>query len=244
MLALVWVAVSFSVVLELPLNPRGWLGSDQAVILGWRQAGPIHLLLALALSATAFPLFVASPRRAPAAYDWLLVILAASVLRLPDVPQCPRPGARVRPPISGCCPAAIVLLGLAVYRSAGLPLLIVAALIGFYLFFGDRPFMPDTLRWSGTGAEAAMQRIWIGTDGVFGRPLEVCATFVFSLVVLGALMDRAGGSAYIAKCALSLVGHVRGGAVHGGGTVVSRDRDHVGRVHASSHPGKPGRQCR
>ena len=211
--ALVWVAVNFSVVFDVPLNPRGWLGSDQAVNLGWRHAGPIHLLLALALSAMAFPLFAASRRRAPTAYDWLLVILSgvfsAYLMFL---------NARGPAPMTGLdlwvLTGGIVLLGLAVYRSAGLPLLLIAALIGFYLFFGDRPFMPDTMRWSGTGAEAAMQRIWIGTDGVFGRPMEVCTTLVFSLVVLGGLMDRAGGSAYIAKCALSLVGHVRGGAAH------------------------------
>lgn len=240
--ALVWVAVHFSVVFGFPLNPRGWLGSVEAVILTWRHAGPVHLLLALALSAIAFPLFAASRRHAPAAYDWLLVILAvlfsAYLLFL---------NARGPAPLSGpdfwVLTGGIVLLGLAVCRSAGLPLLIVAALIGFYLFFGDRPFMPDAVRWTGTGAEAAMQRIWIGTDGVFGRPLEICATLVFSLVVLGALMDRAGGSAYVAKCALSLVGHVRGGAVHAaaisslvGGIVSAGSAQAVLRAHRETMP--------
>ena len=212
-IALMWLAFHFATAFDALQWLRPSFGSDNSTAFGWRLAGPLHLLFALALSAIAFPLFAASRRRAPAAYDWLLVALAllfAGYLMFLNA----RGVVAVSDPDLWVLTGGVGLLGLGVYRSAGLPLLIVTALIAFYLFFGDRDFMPDAARWSGIGAGSAMQHLWLGTEGVFGRPLEVCATLVFSLVVLGALMDRAGGSAYVVKCALSLVGHVKGGAVH------------------------------
>ena len=212
-LALIWIAIQFAAAFDVPAWLRAALGADQTIALGWQRMAAVHLLFALALSAFAFPLFAASRRDALPAYDWLLVLLAllfAAYLAFLN--------ARGGVPVSGIDLTVLVggtgLLGLAIYRAAGLPLLIVTVLIGFYLFFGDRPFMPDAVRWTGVRTANALERLWVGTEGILGRPLELSATLVFPLVVLGALMDRAGGTAYVAKCALSLAGHLRGGTVH------------------------------
>ncbi|MGI9413763.1 MAG: TRAP transporter fused permease subunit [Hyphomicrobiales bacterium] len=211
--AFAWIAFQIAMALDGVVWLRGAVGPEATFALTWQRTGVVHLLFALVLSALAFPLFAGSRSGGVPVYDWLLAFLGAcfaaylAVLAGTGVASLSRLDLIVLACGTG-------LFGLAVYRAAGLPLLALTALMTFYVLFGDRPFMPDGLRWPGVSTGEALRRLWTGSDGVLGRPLEVSATLVFPLVVLGALMERAGGAAYIAKAAMSLVGHFRGGAVH------------------------------
>jgi TRAP transporter 4TM/12TM fusion protein len=52
---------------------------------------------------------------------------------------------------------------------------------------------------------------YIATDGIFGTPLGVSATFVFLFVLFGAFLQKLGGGEFFIDLAYSLFGRFRGG---------------------------------
>ena len=78
----------------------------------------------------------------------------------------------------------LVLVLESVRRTVGLGITLI--LIGFLLFayFGNR--IPiDELRHGGLDVETIVSIIFYGTDGVFGTPIGVCATFIIVIIMLG-----------------------------------------------------------
>ncbi|MFC6658308.1 TRAP transporter permease [Roseibium salinum] len=102
-------------------------------------------------------------------------------------------------------------LALAVYRSLGLPLVIVASVFVFYVFFGHVDFMPDAIQWRGASLGKAMWHFWMQSEGVFGVALGVSASMIFLFVLFGSLLEKAGAGNYFIKLAFALLGHLRGG---------------------------------
>jgi TRAP transporter 4TM/12TM fusion protein len=81
----------------------------------------------------------------------------------------------------------------------------------FYVFFGDKDFIPDVIIWKGASFGKAMWHYWMQTEGVFGVALGVSASMVFLFVLFGALLEKAGAGNYFIKVAFALMGHLRGG---------------------------------
>ena len=67
----------------------------------------------------------------------------------------------------------MIVLAIAVYRALGLPLVIVASVFVFYVFFGDMSFIPDAIQWKGASFGKAMWHYWMQEEGVFGVALGV-----------------------------------------------------------------------
>jgi TRAP-type uncharacterized transport system fused permease subunit len=67
----------------------------------------------------------------------------------------------------------MICIGIAVYRSLGLPLLIVASLFIFYVMFGHLDFFPESMKWKGASLNKASWHFWMQTEGVFGVALGV-----------------------------------------------------------------------
>ncbi|MGF1445873.1 MAG: TRAP transporter permease [Pikeienuella sp.] len=103
------------------------------------------------------------------------------------------------------------VLAVAVYRALGLPLLIVAVVFVFYVFFGHLEIMPDALQWKGASLGKALWHYWMQLEGVFGVALGVSASMIFLFVLFGSLLERAGAGNYFVKLAFSVLGHLRGG---------------------------------
>ena len=183
------------------------------VIVNTDQARFIHLAFATFLAALAFPLFKSSPRHAIPWYDWILAALgAASCLYLlvfkDDI------AVRAGVPGAGDLIAAsvgMIVLGTAVYRALGLPLVVVASVFVLYVFFGHSELLPDAIRWKGASFGKAMWHYWIQTEGVFGVALGVSASMIFLFVLFGAILEKAGAGNYFIKLSFSLLGHFRGG---------------------------------
>jgi TRAP transporter 4TM/12TM fusion protein len=103
----------------------------------------------------------------------------------------------------------VVLLLEACRRALGAALTVVAGAFVLYAFFG--PYMPEVIAFKGVSLSRFMGQETMSTEGIYGIPLDVSAAIVFLFVLLGAMLERAGGGAYFVRLAYSLLGSFRGG---------------------------------
>ena len=210
-LAFVWALFQLYISSNIPF----WLTDVTGlyVIVNTDQARFIHLAFAMFLAALAFPLFKSSPRRRIPWYDWTLAALGAAscfyLLVFKD-------DIAVRAGVPGpsdliAASVGMIVLGTAVYRALGLPLVVVASVFVCYVFFGHSEMLPDAIRWKGASFGKAMWHYWIQTEGVFGVALGVSASMIFLFVLFGAILEKAGAGNYFIKFSFSLLGHFRGG---------------------------------
>lgn len=78
-----------------------------------------------------------------------------------------------------------------------------------YAYFG--PYMPDLIIHKGYSIERMSTTLWLTTEGVFGIPLGVAATFVFIFVLFGAFLEATGGGNFFINLAYALTGRFSGG---------------------------------
>ncbi len=210
-MAFVWALFQLYISSNIPFWLTDVTGLN--VIVNTDQARFLHLAFAMFLAALAFPLFKTSPRREIPWYDWVLATLgAASCLYLLVF----KDDIAVRAGVPGpsdlvAASVGMIVLGTAVYRALGLPLVVVASVFVLYVFFGHSELLPDTIRWKGASFGKAMWHYWIQTEGVFGVALGVSASMIFLFVLFGAILERAGAGNYFIKFSFSLLGHFRGG---------------------------------
>ncbi len=177
------------------------------------HARRIHLAFALVLAAMVYPLLRTSSRRHIPLYDFVLIGLGLIVCFYAIVfyeELANRAGAfTTADTVIGVL--GLIILGIAVYRSLGLPLLIVASVFVAYVFFGSSEWVPETIRWKGASLGKSVWHYWIQDEGVFGKPLDVSATMIFLFVLFGSILEKAGAGNYFIKLAFSLLGNLRGG---------------------------------
>ena len=96
--------------------------------------------------------------------------------------------------------AMILLLLEAARRAVGLALPLTAVLFLAYAFFvGD------------FGLEILLDQLYLTTEGVFGIPTSVSATYVMLFILFGTLVERSGTGRLFMDFAMSLTGHSAGG---------------------------------
>lgn len=178
------------------------------------QARFVHLAFAIMLATLAFPLFKSSPKDRIPAYDWALIILGVAACLYLIVFRfeiADRPGLWSTTDIVMSSIGMIVLFT-AVYRSLGLPLVIIAgAFVAFAFFGGYSEWARNITNYGGASLSKALGHYWMQTEGVFGVALGVSTTMIFLFVLFGALLDRAGGGSWFIKVAIALLGALRGG---------------------------------
>ncbi|MCY4335170.1 MAG: TRAP transporter permease [Litoreibacter sp.] len=176
------------------------------------QARFVHLAFALVLATLAFPMF--GHRDRIPWYDWALCILGASAclyLIIFRFEIADRPGLWSTSDIvmSGI---GMVTLMIAVFRSLGLPLVIIASLFLALAFFGGySEWIGSITNYGGSSFSKAMGHYWMQTEGVFGVALGVSTSMIFLFVLFGALLEKAGGGNWFIKVAIALLGALRGG---------------------------------
>ncbi len=170
----------------------------------------IHLMFALVLAIMSYPLWKRASREHIPAYDWGLIFLGAGTILymiLMDTNIANRAGDFSDPLIPVDMTVAVIgvaVLAIAVYRSLGLPLVVVAGILMAYAFIGGG-------NWGGASFTKGMWHFWMQEEGVFGKPLAVSAQMIFLFVLFGAILEKAGAGAYFIKIAFALLGHLRGG---------------------------------
>ncbi|MBW1998538.1 MAG: TRAP transporter permease [Deltaproteobacteria bacterium] len=78
-----------------------------------------------------------------------------------------------------------------------------------YAYFG--PYMPELIIHKGYSVERISTTLWLTTEGIFGLPLGVAATFVFVFVLFGAFLEATGGGSFFIELAYALTGRFSGG---------------------------------
>ena len=209
--AFIWALFQLYFASNLPF----WLTdvTGISVIVTNSNARLIHLAFGFFLATLAFPLFKSSPKNRIPWYDWVLAT-AGVVCCLYIVVLRNEIAIRAGLPTTGDLVASTIgmlILGITVYRSLGLPLLIVASVFVAYVFFGNADWLPETIQWKGASYGKATWHFWMQNEGVFGVALGVSATLIFLFVLFGSILEKAGAGNYFIKIAFALLGHLRGG---------------------------------
>jgi len=102
-----------------------------------------------------------------------------------------------------------LLLG-AAWRHIGPALVIMALAFIAYVFVGPR--LPGFLSHGGESFLILVDQQMLTTQGVFGIPTLVSATFIFLFVVFGSVMSHGGLLRFFTDGALAVAGNTKGGA--------------------------------
>jgi TRAP transporter 4TM/12TM fusion protein len=94
-------------------------------------------------------------------------------------------------------------------RSMGWPLPIMAIIALLYALFG--PYFPGLLAHGGFPIEEIAPFQYLRTDGIFGVPLGVSASFIFLFVLFGAFLSSSGAGQFFIDLAVALTGRSQGG---------------------------------
>jgi TRAP transporter 4TM/12TM fusion protein len=78
-----------------------------------------------------------------------------------------------------------------------------------YAHFG--PYMPELIIHKAYSIERIATTLWLTTEGIFGIPIGVAATFVFVFVLFGAFLESTGGGNFFIELAYSITGRFSGG---------------------------------
>lgn len=105
--------------------------------------------------------------------------------------------------------SSIILLLKAARRTLGMALPIIAGIFMAYDYFGQ--YMPDLIAHKGASINKIVGQMYLTTEGIFGVPLGVSASYVFLFVLFGALLERAGAGKYFIDLAYALLGKYDGG---------------------------------
>ncbi len=103
----------------------------------------------------------------------------------------------------------VLLVLEATRRVIGNMMMLIALSFLLYGYFG--PYMPDILIHRGYSVERMATTLSLTTEGVFGLPLGVAATFVFIFVLFGAFLDKTGAGNFFINLAYSIAGKYSGG---------------------------------
>ncbi len=104
----------------------------------------------------------------------------------------------------------VLLVFEAARRVLGLALPLVCGLFLLYGLFGQ--YLPGDLAHRGYAFSQIVDQIGFGTEGIFGIPTLVSATYIFLFILFGTFLEHAGMVNLFNSIALGFVGHTKGGA--------------------------------
>jgi TRAP transporter 4TM/12TM fusion protein len=103
----------------------------------------------------------------------------------------------------------VVMVFEAVRRILGPALPTVCGLFLLYGLFGQ--YLPDAIAHRPFDFSQIVDQLYSGTEGIFGTPTMVSATYIFLFILFGAFLEHAGMINLFNAIALGLVGHAKGG---------------------------------
>ncbi|WP_148252884.1 TRAP transporter permease [Aidingimonas lacisalsi] len=182
----------------------------------------IHLALVMMLAFLMFPAFGPSRQRGPVGTLIDIVFFAGAVLTggylvvyLDEIIN--RAGFWIQTDIWVAIIATVTVLE-ASRRAVGLGMTLIGVMAIVYAFAGPRgefpwlaQFMPGILEHRGYTLERVAGQLYLGQEGIFGLPLGVAATYVFTFVLFGAFLESTGAGKFFIDLAYAATGRQRGG---------------------------------
>ena len=104
---------------------------------------------------------------------------------------------------------AVVALFVLVWRVLGPALPIVAGCFLAYTLIGH--LLPSPLNHRGYDFEQVVEHMAFGTEGIYGTPTAVSATYIFLFILFGSFMEQAGVIRFFNELSIGLFGGSRGG---------------------------------
>src|SRR5690606_31135665 len=86
---------------------------------------------------------------------------------------------------------------------------IISGLFLAYCLFGQ--YLPRPLNHRGYDFEQVIEHMAYGTEGIYGIPVYVSATYIFLFILFGSFLEKAGMIKLFTDVSMGLVGHARGG---------------------------------
>jgi len=109
--------------------------------------------------------------------------------------------------IIGCL--TILVLLEATRRTVGWVMTGLAAISLLYSYFGQ--FLPEPFGHSGRDLERIVTQMFFSTEGIYGVPLGVAATYVFLFILFGSFMEKSGVGTLFINLANAFAGRYQGG---------------------------------
>jgi TRAP transporter 4TM/12TM fusion protein len=109
--------------------------------------------------------------------------------------------------VVGTVLAILIFEGVRRLMGAALPLMCGACLL--YWFFGQ--YLPAPLNHRGYDFDQVVTHLSFGTEGFYGVPIYVSATYIFLFILFGSFLERAGMIQLFTDVSLGLFGRTRGG---------------------------------
>src|SRR6185295_11400007 len=103
--------------------------------------------------------------------------------------------------------AVLIFEGTRRMMGLALPLMCGACLL--YWFFGQ--YLPSPLNHRGYDFDQIITHLSFGTEGFYGVPIYVSATYIFLFILFGSFLERAGMIQLFTDVSLALFGRARGG---------------------------------
>ncbi|MFI6574920.1 TRAP transporter permease [Nocardiopsis sp. NPDC050513] len=103
----------------------------------------------------------------------------------------------------------LLLILVAASRVLGPALVVLAGSLIAFAYFGQS--MPGFLRHRGSSVDQIVTNLYVGTEGVFGTPLGISATFIFLFMIFAAMLQRTGMERFFTDLALGATGSSVGG---------------------------------
>ena len=178
-----------------------------------QKQGAVHLVFTLSLVFLLYPIKNGMPKNTKIPiYDLILagistIPLIYLIMQI-DIIAMERSGLPTTLDLAmGFMLIALLLEATRRISNPVLPCLAVAALL--YCYFGR--YMPDMLAHRGFTISRIVNHMYLGTEGIFGTPLEVSSTFVFMFILFGSVLEKTGMGKFIIDLSLALAGWSTGG---------------------------------
>jgi TRAP transporter 4TM/12TM fusion protein len=197
----------------------------------WQRS--IHLFFVLVLVFLLYPMGSKSPKNRIPWYDWFMVALGSfvtlyiasefySIMGQAGIvtgileklsgheffSMMARSGRPSEMDLAVGCLGILVVLE-ATRRVSNPVLPVIALFFIAYCYFGR--YAPALFQHRGYNFYRIINHMYLGTEGVFGTPLAVSATFVFMFVLFGTIVEQTGLGKYIIDLSMALAGWSAGG---------------------------------
>jgi TRAP transporter 4TM/12TM fusion protein len=170
-----------------------------------------HLLFVLVLGFLMYPVTKKSRKDRIAFFDWFLaaagVIVTSYILF--NYETLVRRGGMPTSLDMVLGIITIVLVLEITRRSIGPELPIIAIVFIAYTFLGK--YIPGILGHRGYSYARVINQLYMTTEGIFGTPLGVSATFVFMFILFGSFLEITGVGQFFIDVAFAAAGHKKGG---------------------------------